>query len=329
MNPLDWMRRHRWIWSAVGIVLLWTALSISTSHFSLQSLSGVVSSAAFLVVVGVGQMFVISTGGGNVDLSIASVITLAGFAAMSLSHGSDSGLLVTIPVLVLFGAGVGLTNAFLIRRLRIPAMIATLAVGYVLASATLLANRGFYTFAVSPFLAMIATERVRGVPIIFLVALLLAFAAGVLIDRTVYGRVLMAVGQSEPAAYFAGVGVGRTVNIAYLISGILAALDGALLSAHAGGAFLEMGTPYLLQSVGAVVVGGTLIFGGSATALGTLLGSVLLVLIVTTMQIAGFPGGVQDMVQGAVIIAVLFAAGRATSRRTRPSARPAANAVKP
>jgi ribose transport system permease protein len=316
VNALEWLRRHRWIWSAIGIVLLWTVLSISTANFSLQNLSGVVSSAAFLVVVGVGQMFVIATGGGNVDLSIASVITLAGFAAMSLSHGSDAGLLVAIPVLVLFGVAVGLTNAFLIRRLHIPAMIATLAVGYVLASATLLANRGFFTFAVSPLLAAIATQRTHGIPIISLLAVVLALAAAVLIDRTAYGQVLMAVGQSERAAYFSGVGVGSTVTVAYLISGVLAALDGALLSAHAGGAFLEMGTPYLLQSVGAVVVGGTLIFGGSATALGTLLGSVLLVLIVTTMQVAGFPGGVQDMVQGGVIIAVLFAAGRATSRRT-------------
>ena len=65
-----------------------------------------------------------------------------------------------------------------------------------------------------------------------------------------------------------------------------------------------------------MVVGGTLIFGGSATPLGTLLGSVLLVLIVTTMQIAGLPGGVQDMVQGVVIIAVLAAAGSGLSRRT-------------
>jgi ribose transport system permease protein len=312
---MEWMLRHRWAWSAIGIVVLWLVLSASTSHFSVQNLSGVVSSAAFLVVVALGQMFVIASGGGNVDLSIASVITLSGFAAMSISNGTNAGLLLTLPALILFGAVVGLTNAFLIRRLRIPAMIATLAVGYVLASATLLANRGFFTFAVSPILATVATERISGIPIISLLAVLLACAAGVLIDRTVFGRVLMAVGQSERAAYFSGVAVGQTVTTAFLISGILAALDGALLSAHAGGAFLEMGTPYLLQSVGAVVVGGTLIFGGSATALGTLLGSVLLILIVTTMQIAGFPGGVQDMVQGAVIIAVLFAAGRTSSRR--------------
>ena len=310
MTVLEWMRRRRWIWSAVGIVALWLALSLTASDFSLQSLSGVVSSAAFLVIVGVGQMFVVSTGGGNVDLSIASVITLSGFAAMSLGNGSNAGLLVALPAVIVLGAGVGLVNSFLILRLRVPAMIATLAVGFVLASATLLANRGFFTFAVSPLLAAIANGRVSGIPVISLVALLLTLAAGHLIDHTVYGRVLMAVGQSERAAYLAGIGVNRTITVAYVISGVLAALDGALLSAHAGGAFLEMGTPYLLQSVGAVVVGGTLIFGGSATALGTLLGAVLLILIVTTMQRAGLPGGAQDMIQGTVIIAVLFAAGR-------------------
>jgi ribose transport system permease protein len=314
VNALAWFRHHRWSWPAIGIVVLWLMLSLTTAHFSPQSLSGVVSSAAFLVFVGVGQMFVIATGGGNVDLSISNVITLSGFAVMSLANGTDAGLLVALPAVILFGAVVGLVNSFLILRLRIPAMIATLAVGYILASSTLLANRGFFTFAVSPLLASIATAKVNGVPIITLSAMLLSLVAGLLINRTTYGRVLMAVGQSAPAAYFAGVDVGRTITIAYVISGVLAAVDGALLSAHAGGAFLEMGTPYLLQSVGAVVVGGTLIFGGSATVLGTFLGSILLILIVTTMQIAGFPGGVQDMVQGAVIIAVLFAAGRATSR---------------
>lgn len=72
-----------------------------------------------------------------------------------------------------------------------------------------------------------------------------------------------------------------------------------------------------MQSVGAVVVGGILIFGGSATTLGTLLGSVLLILFVTTMQLAGFPDGVQDMVKGAVIVVVLFAAGRPLGRCRR------------
>ena len=95
-----------------------------------------------------------------------------------------------------------------------------------------------------------------------------------------------------------------------MVSGI----TGVLLSGYAGGAFLEMGTPYLLQSVGAVVLGGTLIAGGSATALGTLFGGMLLVMIVTTMQIAGLPPGAQDILQGVIIILVLSLAGTRQSR---------------
>jgi ribose transport system permease protein len=91
---------------------------------------------------------------------------------------------------------------------------------------------------------------------------------------------------------------------------VLASLMGLLLGGYVGGAFLEMGQPYLLQSVAAVVVGGTLIFGGSGTALGTFIASVLLILIVTTMQIMQLPPGTQDMVQGVVVIFVLAIANR-------------------
>lgn len=309
------VERHRWVWAALGVLILWVALSITTSRFGLQSLSGVLASASFLAIVSIGQMFAISTGGGNVDLSISSVITLSAFLTVGLVGGSDTALLWGLPVVLLLGLVVGAANALLVLRLRIPAIIATLAVGYVLATGTLLANRSATSYAVSPVLAALAASRVAGMPTILITALVLCGASALLIGRTAYGRRLMALGQSERAAALAGVRVNPTATAAFLLSGVLAALDGALLSAHAGGAFLEMGSPYLLQSVGAVVVGGTLIFGGSATALGTFLGSVLLILIVTTMQIMGLPAGAQDVVQGAVIIAVLAAAG--AGRRAR------------
>lgn len=312
---MNWLRVHRWSFSAVGVLVLWAVLSVTTSHLSLSSLSGVATSASFLAVVSIGQMFAVATGGGNVDLSIPSVITLSAFATMIVSGGSDIGLLAALPVILAIGLITGAANSLLILKLRVPAIIATLAVGYVLDTATLLANRRFTTFAISPVLRALTSAKPLGVPAILILAVALTAATALLIGRTGYGRTLMAVGQNETAAHLAGARVGRITTIAFLLSGVLATIDGALLSAHAGGAFLEMGRPYLLQSVGAVVVGGTLIFGGAATALGTLLGSVLLVLIVTTMQIAGLPGGVQDMVQGAVIITVLAAAGSGYSRR--------------
>ena len=96
--------------------------------------------------------------------------------------------------------------------------------------------------------------------------------------------------------------------VAYVISGVLAALGGVRLSARVGGDFLEMGNPFLLQSVGAVVVGGSSILGGKATALGTFLGSIFLVMVVTTMQVLRLAGGLQQVAQGILIILVLAVA---------------------
>ncbi len=316
MNGLAWMRNNRWSFSVLGVLALWTLLSAMTSHFNLNSLSGVASSASFLMIVAIGQMFVIASGSGNIDLSLPSVITVSAFVTMILSQGTNTGLVLALPAVLAIGLATGAVNAFLVLKLRIPAIIATLAVGYVLDSATLIANRALDTFTVSSLLRSVTGAKLAGVPLILILALTLIAAAGGIIKGTAYGRTLMAVGQNATAAHLAGARVGQTITIAFLVSSVLGALDGALLSAHAGGAFLQMGEPYLLQSVGAVVVGGTLIAGGSATTLGTFFGSILLVLVVTTMQVSGWSPGMQEVVQGAIIIAILAAAGSGLSKRS-------------
>lgn len=315
MNVLAWMRERSWSFAAIGVAALWLLLSIITSHFDLNSLSGVATSASFLVIVAIGQMFVIASGGGNIDLSIPSVMTVSAFVTLILSEGTNSGLLLALPSVLAIGVATGAANAFLVVKLRIPAIIATLAIGYVLDSATLIANRELEVFTVSSMLRGISSAKVAGVPTILILALGLIAVAGAVIQKTSYGRTLMAVGQNATAAQLAGARVGRTISLAFLTSGVLGALGGALLSAHAGGAFLQMGQPYLLQSVGAVVVGGTLIAGGSATALGTFFGSIFLVLIVTTMQVSGWSPGLQEVMQGAMIIAILAVAGNGLSNR--------------
>jgi ribose transport system permease protein len=316
MNALSWMRSNRWSFAAVGVVTVWLLLSVITSHFTLNSLTGVASTASFLAIVAIGQMFVVGSGGGNIDLSLPGVMTVSAFATMILSQGTNAGLLWALPAVLAIGLATGATNAFLVVKLRIPAIIATLAVGYMLDSATLIANRHLEVFTVSPVLRGIASARFAGIPTILLLALAVIGLAGVIVQKTSYGRTLMAVGQNAAAAHLAGARVGRTVTGAFLVSSVLGALGGALLSAHAGGAFLQMGEPYLLQSVGAVVVGGTLITGGSVTALGTFLGSILLVLLVTTMQVSGWSPGLQEVVQGVMIIAILAAAGSGIGARS-------------
>ncbi|MER9234777.1 ABC transporter permease [Mesorhizobium sp. M0622] len=328
MNALNafsiWAQRNRWIWSAIGVLLLWLVLSAVTNRFSLFSLSGILLSASFLTVAGIGQMFVVTTGRGNIDLSVASVITLSAFVALLTIKGQDANLAIGVLVAIVLGLAVGALNALLVVRLGIPAIIATLATGYVLATATLLSNRAITGFAVSPTLKHLATGRVAGVPIMTVIAILGVAAASFVLRYTVFGQLLSAVGQNRTAARLAAIRNGPVIASAFIISSVLAALDGLLLGAYIGGAFLEMGQPYLLQSIAAVVLGGTLIFGGSATAIGTLFASILLILIVTTMQIIGLPPGAQDIVQGIVVIFVLALAGRQALAR-RPSVEPASN----
>ena len=313
--------RNRWVWSLGAVVLLWTILSLLTSSFSLHSLSGVAISASFLTIAALGQMLVVTTGRGNIDLSIASVITLSAYASMFVIHGQDSRLPLGVALAVAIGLGAGALNALLVA-VRIPAIIATLATGYMLATATLFTNRLVSGSAVSPVLRSIAIGRIGSLPVIALVAIGGVVIAWAVLRKTVFGRMLSAVGQNERAAELAGVPTRRVVSAAFLCCSLLAALDGMLLSAYVGGAFLEMGSPYILQSLGAVVLGGTLIFGGAATAAGTLFGSLLLVLIVTTMLIAGLPPGMQDVVQGIVIITVLGLAGGRSLRRMQGARRP-------
>jgi ribose transport system permease protein len=316
----DWAGRNRWIWSLLGVLILWALLSVLTSQFSLDSLSGVAVSSSFLAFVALGQTAVVTTGGGNIDLSIAGIMTLSAYVALIVIGGHDGRLPIGILVTLALGLTVGAVNAALVLAARIPAIIATLATGYILATAALLANRAIPGFAIAPSLRFVAAGRIGGVPIIAMIAVGAIALAAFVLNRTAYGRMLSAVGQNVRAARLAGVKTARVAALAFLASSVMAAFAGLLLGAYVGGAFLEMGQPFLLQSLGAVVLGGTLIFGGSATAIGTLFGSVLLVLIVTTMQIAGLPPGTQDMVEGIVIIAVLaLAGGGALRRRARPA----------
>ncbi|MDE3174593.1 MAG: ABC transporter permease [Pseudomonadota bacterium] len=310
----DWTARNRWIWSFLGVVLLWGILAALTNQLSFSSLSGVAVSSSFLALVAVGQMAVVSTGGGNIDLSIASVMTLSAFLALIVMGGHDDRLFLGLAATLALGLIVGAVNGALVLLARIPAIIATLATGYILATTSLLANRAIPGFTVAPTLRLVATARVSGVPIMGFVALIVVGSASLVLNRTAYGRTLSATGQNAIAARLAGVKTLRVAAVAFLASSTLAAFTGLLLGAYVGGAFLEMGQPFLLQSLGAVVLGGTLIFGGAPTALGTLFGSVLLVLIVTTMQIAKLPPGAQDVVEGVAIICVLALAGGLTPR---------------
>ncbi|WP_336749691.1 ABC transporter permease [Pantoea vagans] len=300
--------KHRWVWSCAGTLLLWVALSLVTGQFSISSLSGMAMSVSFLVLTALGQTLVVTSGRGNIDLSIAGVITFSAFAANYMSQFHSFTLFAVVGTVLVIGVVTGLINALLVVVCQIPAIIATLATGYILATCALLTNRAMSPSTLPAAIKEISSGHLASVPNIFIIAIFAVCLIGLLLNFTVYGRKLAAVGQNEQVAQLSGVRTKRIMASSFVISSCMTAITGLLLASYVGGAFLEMGTSYTLQSIGAVVLGGSLIFGGCSTAVGTVFGSAVLILIVTTAQIAGLPAGAQDVVQGIVIIAVLFLA---------------------
>ncbi len=299
---------NQWIWAFLGAILIWLIMGLTTSRLNMESLYSNGISAAFLAIAAIGQMLVITSGRGAIDLSIPGVITLSAYLATGIINGSDVNLFQGLVIVLLVGAVIGLLNSLAIIYLKIPPMIATLAMGYVLTTASLVYNQGFAAFKICPVLIALTRNRFLTVPLIILFVCIVGLITAFVLNRTTYGRSLTAIGQNIEAAHLTGIGVTKTLISTYIISSILAGLAGILISARVGGAFLGMGDSYLLETVGSVVIGGTLISGGKATVLGTFFGCLFLVLLVTAMQVAGLPIGIQNMIKGALIIFVLLLA---------------------
>jgi ribose transport system permease protein len=310
----SWLDARPWIWSFLGALVVWLlTLSVVEGRGGLATLSVALQFASFYVIVGIGQMLVITAGPGNIDLSIPGVMTLAGYLAMGMMGGDNAGLVAGLATGIGIGLAAGIVNVLLIRLLRIPPMIGTLASGFVAQSMAMAYSSGS-TAKPAPALAQFTTAHVGGAPVIAIVFILLAIAVAQMLRRTVFGRSVLAVGQNRRAARLAGLNVNRTLGGVYVISGLLAGVAGMLLAAYSGGASLNMGEDYLLMSIAVVVLGGTSIAGGSAAVAGVWGAATLLDLVVTMLNVMRVQAGVRYVVTGCIIIAVLaLAKGRRTA----------------
>ena len=317
MNRLAALRQLPWLYPVLSCAILFLLIVLLSPVFRTGIFTANIAAASFLALVGIGQMFPIASGDGGVDLSIPFIMNFCALLAVKLVGPDFASVFLALGLAVLFGIAVGFANGIVVVRFRIPPIIGTLAVGYiVLTLVQLLAATAATRFAARSF-----TEFMRGsflgLPTAFFFVLFVGGLAAVVIQRTAYGRALLAVGQSRKAAHFSGINVSRTVLFAYVVSGALAGLTGVLLAASVGSADLELGNPYLLASVGAVVLGGNRIAGGTATVIGTIAGALLLTLLVAAVTVAGMPLEFQNIARGAVITLVLVVANAPENIRRR------------
>lgn len=298
-----------WIWSFVGAFAVWLATVIFTGGVGGGGMiTAALSLAVFMVIVGVGQMFVITLGPGNVDLSLPANIGLASAVAMTVMNGQDSRIALGLLAALASGAAVGIANYLLIWALRIPPIIATLSASFIILSIDIAFGRGLQ-IKPPPGFADFTNLQIAGIPVIAILTVLFTVVAAIALNRMIYGRSVLAIGQNIRAAWLAGVNVGWIRFLTYTLCGTLGGLNGALLAGYFRGANVDIGREYLLSSIAVVVIGGTSVAGGKANVPGIWGASLFLVLLLTMLNTFGVSAGVRLLLTGLIIVGVITVAG--------------------
>ncbi len=289
----------------VGVVLAATVASESFLS-SANSRRDLLLTPSVLMVLAVGQAVVIITR--NVDLSVGSVLALTAYLTGRVFMADpDLPTVAVVAIAVSAGAALGVVNGVLVAFGRVPALVITLGTLYIFRGAVLTwagSDRVNASDLPDGFLAL-GTRTIATIPVLTMVALVVLAVVGYYLATARGGRELYAIGSDPAAARLYGLPVRRRVLGAFILSGALAGLAGAMFAARYGTISAGAGTGIELQAVAAAVIGGVAIFGGSGTVWGAALGAILLVTINRALPILGIPDFWQQAVVGVLIIGAI------------------------
>jgi ribose transport system permease protein len=274
--------------------------------------------AAPLVILAAGQYFVIVSG--EFDLSVGSLVTVVVVVAARLIDGDPGNTWPVIALLLAMGAAVGLANGLITTRLRVPSFITTLGMLLILSGAVFLWTGGAPRGALADNFREIGRLGIEDFPVLeqlpYSVMIMLALGAGaIVLMRAAWGRRLLALGDNEQAARLSGVRVENMRTVAFILSGLSAAVAGILLGGFAG-VSAQVGQGMEFEAITAVVLGGVALGGGRGTVLAAMAGALTLEALFTLLNLRGVSGALEDTVQGVIIIAaVAFASYRLRGAR--------------
>jgi ribose transport system permease protein len=295
------------------LFLLVVAFAIVTPDFlTVNNLINILRQYSVLMILAVGQTLVIVSRG--IDLSVASTAALSG-SVMGVAYAywawpEPASLLVGLAA----GVAVGAFNGFVITRLDVPDFIATLGTFVAVRGIALLVTDGLpvpdFERAVEgrtlpDTISTLGVDSVLGLPLIAVVALVCALIGGFILSRTRLGRSAYAIGGNTEAARMSGIKVERSKMWIYVFSGLVAAVGGFMLTGRQASANALMGEGLELQSIAAVVIGGTNLFGGEGRMSGTVIGVLIIGVLSNGLSIAGVAEFWQRVVNGLIIVAVV------------------------
>ncbi len=273
---------------------------VSANFLSAKNLQDVLTQAAPLGIVVVGQTFVLLVRG--FDLSVASL--MATVAVIATAFNATSNLMVPVIFLVgiAFCTGVGLINGWLVTKRNVSPFLATLAMMIVLQGFRFAYTGGAPSGALPDGFRVLGTGRLLGLPINLLALLLIAALFGALLHATPFGRKVYIVGGNPEAARLCGIAADRVPIACYVISSVLAGIAGLFLVGYVGSIDNWVGRGYELDSIVACVMGGVAITGGRGSIFGALAGALILIILFNLVLLLGFQVQWQYVLKGVIII---------------------------
>jgi ribose/xylose/arabinose/galactoside ABC-type transport system permease subunit len=301
------------------LVLLVIVVSIITPTFlEATNLRNVITQMSILIIVGTSVTFLLITG--NFDLSVGGVIGACGvLGAYFCQPVSQGGLgmpyFIAVIMAVVIGGGIGALNSFLVIKLGVASVIATLGtmsiargIAYIFAKGSMVevglppVFRIFGTFYIGPF----------SLTVICMIVILLVFIF--IQNKTLFGQRIYYIGANKKTAIFSGLKVGKVTTILYITSGVLAGLAGVILASKLGAGDSKVGTGYEFDALVAAVLGGTSIAGGAGSVIGMVVGAFIIGVLQNALNLSGVSPDWQSIAKGLVIVVAILAQRIAMNR---------------
>lgn len=300
------------IWILLAAVIVFFSLTTS-SFLTVPNFINILFNASVLGILVIGQTFTLLTG--NFDLSLESTLGLCGLLGIWLITAAGtpyygSGLMLSVwlavPLLLAVGALIGLINGWLITAMKMNNFVVTLAMLIIVRGVTLVLNNGQTAYSISETYNWIGLGKMGLLPVPVVLMALFFWGAHVVIAYTPFGRELYAVGANRNAALASGVRPDRRILQVYVISGLLAAFAGWMLSARLTNAMSSMGEGMIFEVFAAAVIGGVSLKGGQGTVLGALGGVLLLATINAGLNLMNVSVYWIQTIRGAIILVAML-----------------------
>ena len=284
------------------IILLVVILVITIGNqkfIEIDNIVNVLRSCSFIFLIGIAMTFVLVTA--ELDLSVGSMLTMGGvLTCMAMSAGI--GIALSIIIGLAYGFLMGAINGILVVKARIPSLIVTLGTMYVGRGLVLIITEGTPIYPLPESFNAIAQGEALIIPNLVIIALVLAIIAHIVLKNTKYGRAVYATGGNKETARLAGINVDLTRIIVFVLTGVTSALAGILMASRLGSAQPAAGTGYEMLVIASVIIGGTSLFGGAGTILGTAIGALLMSIIQNGMVLLKISAYWHNLVLGIIII---------------------------